>query len=174
PGWCAAPPRSRSPPPGSARPRPGPARQRPGPPAPQRPAPARRRPPRPGSPQGPAGPPPAPPRARSCPPAGPAPGAPAAHPCSAAPAAGRCSCPYCPRPGGGTPSRQGPYDPAVRTRPEEEPLAVVPRPAATVALLRDGRNGLEAYLQLRPLGMGLPGGVGVLPGGGVDDADGNA
>jgi 8-oxo-dGTP pyrophosphatase MutT (NUDIX family) len=50
-------------------------------------------------------------------------------------------------------------------------LAVVPRPAATVALLRDGRNGLEAYLQLRPLGMGFAGGLWVFPGGRVDEAD---
>src|SRR4029450_13237995 len=71
----------------------------------------------------------------------------------------------------GTPSRQGPYHPAVLTRPEEELLAVVPRPAATVALLRDGRNGLEAYLQLRPLGMGFAGGLWVFPGGRVDEAD---
>jgi 8-oxo-dGTP pyrophosphatase MutT (NUDIX family) len=50
-------------------------------------------------------------------------------------------------------------------------LAVVPRLAATVALLRDGRDGLEAYLQLRPLGMGFAGGLWVFPGGRVDEAD---
>jgi 8-oxo-dGTP pyrophosphatase MutT (NUDIX family) len=50
-------------------------------------------------------------------------------------------------------------------------VAVVPRAAATVVLLRDGREGLEAYLQLRPLGMGFAGGLWVFPGGRVDEAD---
>ena len=50
-------------------------------------------------------------------------------------------------------------------------MAVVPRAAATVVLLRDGRGGLEAYLQLRPAGMGFAGGLWVFPGGRVDEAD---
>jgi 8-oxo-dGTP pyrophosphatase MutT (NUDIX family) len=50
-------------------------------------------------------------------------------------------------------------------------MAVVPRAAATVVLLRDGRDGLEAYLQLRPMGMGFAGGLWVFPGGRVDEAD---
>jgi 8-oxo-dGTP pyrophosphatase MutT (NUDIX family) len=50
-------------------------------------------------------------------------------------------------------------------------VAVVPRAAATVVLLRDGRHGLEAYLQLRPLGMGFAGGLWVFPGGRVDETD---
>ena len=50
-------------------------------------------------------------------------------------------------------------------------MAVVPRAAATVALLRDGRDGLEAYLQLRPARMGFAGGLWVFPGGRVDEAD---
>ena len=50
-------------------------------------------------------------------------------------------------------------------------MAVVPRAAATVALLRDGRDGLEAYLQLRPSGMGFAGGLWVFPGGRVDQGD---
>jgi 8-oxo-dGTP pyrophosphatase MutT (NUDIX family) len=50
-------------------------------------------------------------------------------------------------------------------------VAVVPRAAATVALLRDGRAGLEAYLQLRPARMGFAGGLWVFPGGRVDEAD---
>ena len=37
------------------------------------------------------------------------------------------------------------------------------RAAATVVLLRDGRDGPEAYLQLRPLGMGFAGGLWVFP-----------
>jgi 8-oxo-dGTP pyrophosphatase MutT (NUDIX family) len=50
---------------------------------------------------------------------------------------------------------------------------VVPRPAATVVLLRDGRDGLQAYLQRRPMGMGFAGGLWVFPGGRVDEADGD-
>ena len=50
-------------------------------------------------------------------------------------------------------------------------MAVVPRAAATVVLLRDGQDGLEAYLQLRPMGMGFAGGLWVFPGGRVDEAD---
>jgi 8-oxo-dGTP pyrophosphatase MutT (NUDIX family) len=50
-------------------------------------------------------------------------------------------------------------------------MAVAPRAAATVVLLRDGPGGLEAYLQLRPPGMGFAGGLWVFPGGRVDDAD---
>jgi 8-oxo-dGTP pyrophosphatase MutT (NUDIX family) len=50
-------------------------------------------------------------------------------------------------------------------------VAAVPRPAATVVLLRDGRDGLEAYLQRRPTGMGFAGGLWVFPGGRVDAAD---
>ena len=50
-------------------------------------------------------------------------------------------------------------------------MAVVPRAAATVVLLRDGRDGLEAYLQLRPMGLGFAGGLWVFPGGRVDEGD---
>jgi 8-oxo-dGTP pyrophosphatase MutT (NUDIX family) len=50
-------------------------------------------------------------------------------------------------------------------------VAVAPRPAATVVLLRDGRHGPEAYLQRRPMGMGFAGGLWVFPGGRVDEAD---
>jgi len=50
-------------------------------------------------------------------------------------------------------------------------VAVMPRPAATVVLLRDGPEGLEAYLQKRPMGMGFAGGLWVFPGGRVDEAD---
>jgi 8-oxo-dGTP pyrophosphatase MutT (NUDIX family) len=50
-------------------------------------------------------------------------------------------------------------------------VGVVPKAAATVVLLRDGRDGLEAYLQRRPLGMGFAGGLWVFPGGRVDDGD---
>ena len=50
-------------------------------------------------------------------------------------------------------------------------MGVVPSAAATVVLLRDGRDGLEAYLQLRPMGMGFAGGLWVFPGGRVDAGD---
>ena len=52
-------------------------------------------------------------------------------------------------------------------------MAVAPRAAATVVLLRDGRNGVEAYLQRRPARMGFAGGLWVFPGGRVDEADGD-
>jgi 8-oxo-dGTP pyrophosphatase MutT (NUDIX family) len=47
----------------------------------------------------------------------------------------------------------------------------MPRPAATVVLLRDGGDGPAAYLQRRPRAMGFAGGLWVFPGGRVDDAD---
>jgi 8-oxo-dGTP pyrophosphatase MutT (NUDIX family) len=50
-------------------------------------------------------------------------------------------------------------------------MAVAPRPAATVVLLHDGREGLEAYLQRRPMGMGFAAGLWVFPGGRVDEGD---
>jgi 8-oxo-dGTP pyrophosphatase MutT (NUDIX family) len=50
-------------------------------------------------------------------------------------------------------------------------MGAVPRAAATVVLLRDGRDGVEAYLQRRPVGMGFAGGLWVFPGGRVDEAD---
>jgi 8-oxo-dGTP pyrophosphatase MutT (NUDIX family) len=50
-------------------------------------------------------------------------------------------------------------------------VGVVPSPAATVVLLRDGHDGLEAYLQRRPMGMGFAGGLWVFPGGRVDAGD---
>src|SRR6266511_3656700 len=46
-----------------------------------------------------------------------------------------------------------------------------PRPAATVALVRDGVDGVEAYLQRRPRTMGFAGGLWVFPGGRIDAAD---
>jgi 8-oxo-dGTP pyrophosphatase MutT (NUDIX family) len=48
-----------------------------------------------------------------------------------------------------------------------------PRQAATVLLLRDGRAGLEVYLQRRTKGMPFAGGMTAYPGGGVDDRDGD-
>jgi len=50
-------------------------------------------------------------------------------------------------------------------------MVVAPRVAATVVLLRDGREGLEVYLQRRPAAMGFAGGLWVFPGGRVDEAD---
>jgi 8-oxo-dGTP pyrophosphatase MutT (NUDIX family) len=53
----------------------------------------------------------------------------------------------------------------------------VPRPAATVLLLRDhpnpppGRTPLQVFLQRRVAGMAFAGGMTVFPGGGVDAAD---
>jgi 8-oxo-dGTP pyrophosphatase MutT (NUDIX family) len=51
---------------------------------------------------------------------------------------------------------------------------VVPRLAATVALVRDGADGLEVYLMRRPATMAFAPGVWVVPGGSVDAADADA
>jgi 8-oxo-dGTP pyrophosphatase MutT (NUDIX family) len=48
---------------------------------------------------------------------------------------------------------------------------VVPRLAATVALVRDGADGLEVYLMRRPATMSFAPGVWVVPGGSVDPLD---
>ena len=54
---------------------------------------------------------------------------------------------------------------------------VVPKPAATVVLIRDdpapplGRTPLQVFLQRRVVGMAFAGGMTVFPGGGVDPAD---
>jgi 8-oxo-dGTP pyrophosphatase MutT (NUDIX family) len=48
-----------------------------------------------------------------------------------------------------------------------------PRQAATVLLLRDGRAGLEVYLQRRTKGMPFAGGMTAYPGGSVDARDGD-
>ncbi len=56
-------------------------------------------------------------------------------------------------------------------------VPVVPRPAATVLLLRDdphppeGRPPLQVFLQRRVAGMAFAGGMTVFPGGGVDASD---
>jgi glyoxylase-like metal-dependent hydrolase (beta-lactamase superfamily II)/8-oxo-dGTP pyrophosphatase MutT (NUDIX family) len=50
-------------------------------------------------------------------------------------------------------------------------LPVVPRPAATVMLLRDTDNGPEVFLQRRVKAMKFAPSVTVFPGGGLDDRD---
>lgn len=60
--------------------------------------------------------------------------------------------------------------------PDAEPAGPpVPRPAATVALLRDapraGGEPLQVFLQRRVAGMAFAGGMTVFPGGAVDPAD---
>src|SRR3954466_3088596 len=45
------------------------------------------------------------------------------------------------------------------------------RDAATVVLLRDGAEGIEAWMLTRAIGMAFAGGMSVFPGGRVDDAD---
>src|SRR3712207_9115563 len=52
-------------------------------------------------------------------------------------------------------------------------MTAVPRPAATVLLLRDGTPGLEVYLLRRTRGMPFAGGMTAYPGGGVDPRDGD-
>jgi 8-oxo-dGTP pyrophosphatase MutT (NUDIX family) len=54
----------------------------------------------------------------------------------------------------------------------EDPL--VPRPAATVMLVRDTAEGIKVFLMRRHSGMDFVAGVMVFPGGGVDDRDRNA
>lgn len=49
-----------------------------------------------------------------------------------------------------------------------------PRDAATVALLRDGPDGVEAYLMRRQRSMAFAAGMYVFPGGGVDRRDADA
>jgi 8-oxo-dGTP pyrophosphatase MutT (NUDIX family) len=53
------------------------------------------------------------------------------------------------------------------------PQPAVPRPAATVLLLRDadGERPLQVFLQRRVAGMAFAGGMTVFPGGGVDASD---
>ena len=51
------------------------------------------------------------------------------------------------------------------------PDVAVPRPAATVLLLRDGPTGLEVFMTVRHAGMDFMPGALVFPGGGVDPAD---
>jgi 8-oxo-dGTP pyrophosphatase MutT (NUDIX family) len=54
----------------------------------------------------------------------------------------------------------------------DDPL--VPRPAATVMLVRDTANGIKVFLMRRHSAMDFVAGVMVFPGGGVDDRDRNA
>jgi 8-oxo-dGTP pyrophosphatase MutT (NUDIX family) len=54
----------------------------------------------------------------------------------------------------------------------DDPL--VPRPAATVMLIRDTPDGIKVFLMRRHRKMDFVGGVMVFPGGGVDDRDRNA
>jgi 8-oxo-dGTP pyrophosphatase MutT (NUDIX family) len=66
--------------------------------------------------------------------------------------------------------------------PEEEPgqslqakaSAAVARPASTVALLRDGARGPEAFLLRRAASMAFAARMHVFPGGGLDPRDGDA
>ncbi|GLZ33000.1 NUDIX hydrolase [Lentzea sp. NBRC 105346] len=59
--------------------------------------------------------------------------------------------------------------------PAEQPAEPVPvRDAVTVVLLRDGAEGLEAFLLRRVTGMAFAGGMTVFPGGGVDRRDADA
>lgn len=51
------------------------------------------------------------------------------------------------------------------------PIAVNPRPASTVVLLRDGKSGPEVFLVRRHEGTAFMGGAHVFPGGRVDAAD---
>ncbi len=54
------------------------------------------------------------------------------------------------------------------------PDPLVPRPAATVMLVRDTAEGIKVFLMRRHSAMDFVAGVMVFPGGGVDDRDRNA
>jgi 8-oxo-dGTP pyrophosphatase MutT (NUDIX family) len=56
----------------------------------------------------------------------------------------------------------------------ESPEPLIPRPAATVMLIRDTPTGLSVFLMRRHSAMEFAAGVMVFPGGGVDDRDRNA
>jgi 8-oxo-dGTP pyrophosphatase MutT (NUDIX family) len=60
---------------------------------------------------------------------------------------------------------------SLRDRYDPDALPVAPRDAATVAIVRDGQQGLESYLLRRQPTMAFAPGVYVFPGGGVDAAD---
>src|ERR1043165_4528649 len=51
---------------------------------------------------------------------------------------------------------------------------LVPRPAATVMLVRDAAESIEVFMMRRHAAMEFVAGVMVFPGGGVDDRDRNA
>ncbi|MGP4053510.1 NUDIX hydrolase [Mycobacterium sp. 4D054] len=55
-----------------------------------------------------------------------------------------------------------------------DPDPLVPRPAATVMLVRDTPEGIKIFLMRRHSAMDFVAGVMVFPGGGVDDRDRNA
>lgn len=63
-----------------------------------------------------------------------------------------------------------------RARAAQDPsfVAVPPRDAATVALVRDAPGGMQVYLLRRVRGMAFAGGMHVFPGGSVDSADATA
>jgi 8-oxo-dGTP pyrophosphatase MutT (NUDIX family) len=56
----------------------------------------------------------------------------------------------------------------------QDPPPLVPRPAATVMLVRDEADGLAVFLMRRHARMEFAAGTMVFPGGGVDDRDRNA
>lgn len=47
----------------------------------------------------------------------------------------------------------------------------IPKPAATVVLIRDGQDGVESFMMRRDSAMAFAGGMTVFPGGGVDERD---
>lgn len=59
-----------------------------------------------------------------------------------------------------------------RLRDFDPATAAAPKDAATIAVVRDGAEGLEAFLMRRHSGMAFAAGMYVFPGGGVQDDDG--
>ncbi|MGA8987229.1 NUDIX hydrolase [Aeromicrobium sp.] len=64
-----------------------------------------------------------------------------------------------------------PLPEALRSHVGREAEAPTPRDAATVVVVRDGEQGIEAYLLRRQQSMAFAPGMYVFPGGGVDDPD---
>lgn len=60
-----------------------------------------------------------------------------------------------------------------RLRGFDPARAVVPKDAATIAVVRDGEHGIEAFLMRRQASMAFAAGMYVFPGGGVQDDDGD-
>jgi 8-oxo-dGTP pyrophosphatase MutT (NUDIX family) len=53
----------------------------------------------------------------------------------------------------------------------QEWVPPVPRPAATLVLIREGESGIETFLMRRPLTMRFAPGMSVYPGGALDESD---
>lgn len=67
-----------------------------------------------------------------------------------------------------------PVEPWVRDRAHHAENPVTPKDAATIAVVRDGEQGLEVFLMRRQASMAFAAGMYVFPGGGVHEPDSQA